>query len=183
MKKKYQEKWENAYLTAKNAKASRALRWALDPGQYWLDFARPTPLRYVGKISEKISGPPLDQILDPLVKYVGFEKIAVHCCASSFQILFVIFALILFCRCRLAHVNRHSVHNSSGKSEIKHSFCNICFHYGTFYWRVHLAIFLQKVTGCLHMERCIYIAGSHRGKQLSSLNDTNFHSSENQNIF
>ena len=36
LKKKYQEKWENAYLIVKNAKASRALRQALDPGQYWL---------------------------------------------------------------------------------------------------------------------------------------------------
>ena len=34
--KKYQEKWENAYLRVKNARASRALRRALDPGQYWL---------------------------------------------------------------------------------------------------------------------------------------------------
>ena len=34
--KKYQEKWENAYLRVKNARASRALRWTLDPGQYWL---------------------------------------------------------------------------------------------------------------------------------------------------
>ena len=32
-KKRSQEKWENAYLTLKNARASRALRRALDPGQ------------------------------------------------------------------------------------------------------------------------------------------------------
>ena len=32
--KKYQEKWENAYLRVKNARASRALRLALDPSQY-----------------------------------------------------------------------------------------------------------------------------------------------------
>ena len=32
-KKKYQEKWEKAYLIVKNA--SRALRRALDPGQYY----------------------------------------------------------------------------------------------------------------------------------------------------
>ena len=31
LKKRYQEEWENAYLTLKNARASRALRWALDP--------------------------------------------------------------------------------------------------------------------------------------------------------
>ena len=36
LKKEYQEKWENAYLIVKNATASRALRWALDCGQYWL---------------------------------------------------------------------------------------------------------------------------------------------------
>ena len=41
LKKKYQEKWENAYLRVKNARAPRALRRALDPGQYWLaSFAR-----------------------------------------------------------------------------------------------------------------------------------------------
>ena len=33
LKKKYQEKWENAYLTVKNARASRALRQALEPYQ------------------------------------------------------------------------------------------------------------------------------------------------------
>ena len=33
LKKRYQEKWENAHLTLKNARASRALRLALDPGQ------------------------------------------------------------------------------------------------------------------------------------------------------
>ena len=33
-KKSYQEKWENAYLTLKNARASRALRQALVPSQY-----------------------------------------------------------------------------------------------------------------------------------------------------
>ena len=32
MHKKYQEKWENAYLRVKNARVSKALRWALDPG-------------------------------------------------------------------------------------------------------------------------------------------------------
>ena len=36
LKKKYQEKWENAYLRVKNARAPRALRRALDPCQYWL---------------------------------------------------------------------------------------------------------------------------------------------------
>ena len=36
LKKKYQKKWENAYVTVKNTRASRALRRALDPSQYWL---------------------------------------------------------------------------------------------------------------------------------------------------
>ena len=72
-KKEYQEKWENAYLIVKNARASRALRWPWTPAkiiQLTL-LARSTSLRYVGKISEKISGAPLDQILDPLLqKYI-----------------------------------------------------------------------------------------------------------------
>ena len=63
-----------------------ALRWALDPGQYWvtslpqLRFTHATPLCYIGKISEKISGAPIDQILDPLVnrdhKMQKWEEIA-----------------------------------------------------------------------------------------------------------
>ena len=67
LKKKYQEKWENAYLIVKNARTSRALRWALDPPLILAHFARPTLFRYVSKISEKFSGPSLDQMLDPLV--------------------------------------------------------------------------------------------------------------------
>ena len=55
LKKKYQEKWENAYLRVKSAKASRAPQ-------------------YVGKIWEQISGPHLDQILDPLVN-LPFDKL------------------------------------------------------------------------------------------------------------
>ena len=34
------EKWENEYLRVKNARDSRALRQALDPGQYWLALLR-----------------------------------------------------------------------------------------------------------------------------------------------
>ena len=68
LKKKYQEKWENPYLIVKNARASRALRRALDPPPPILAcFAHLTPFRYVGKIWEKFLGPPLDQMLDPLV--------------------------------------------------------------------------------------------------------------------
>ena len=66
MKKKYQEKWKNAHLKVKNARASRALRWALDLSQYllaliaWLHFTTFTK-------SQKKFWAPLDQILDPLV--------------------------------------------------------------------------------------------------------------------
>ena len=58
LKKKYQEKWENAYLIVKNARASRALRQALDPGQYWL--ASLTQLHFAAspKSREKFPGPP-----------------------------------------------------------------------------------------------------------------------------
>ena len=68
-KKKYQEKWENAYLTAKNARASRALRRALDPGQYWLTSL--AQLRFTTSATSRKTflGPPLDQILDPLVSH------------------------------------------------------------------------------------------------------------------
>ena len=58
LKKKYQEKWENAYLTVKKGRASRALRRALDPGQYWL--ASLTRLRFAtsAKCRKTFLGPP-----------------------------------------------------------------------------------------------------------------------------
>ena len=74
LKKKYQEKSENAYLRLKNARASRALRWALDPGRYWL---APLALRRFAtsaKSLQKFLGPPLDQILDPLVRRQGIKE-------------------------------------------------------------------------------------------------------------
>ena len=63
LKKKYQEKWENAYVTVKNAGASRAL----GPHQYWLALL--TRLRFAtsAKSRKKFLGLPLDQILDLLV--------------------------------------------------------------------------------------------------------------------
>ena len=67
-----------------------------------------------------------------------------------------------FHRDRHAHINRHSIHNNSGKSEIKYNFGNICFHYGIFYWCIYLANPVQKVTEFLHMERCIFTARSPR---------------------
>ena len=39
LKKRYQEKWENVHLTVKNARASKALRRALDPGRYMLTWS------------------------------------------------------------------------------------------------------------------------------------------------
>ena len=54
---------ENAYLSIKNPKASRALKRALDPGRRMLALA--TPLRYVGNFRPQKLSPPLDQILDP----------------------------------------------------------------------------------------------------------------------
>ena len=67
LKKKFQEKWENAYMTVKNARVSRALRWALDPGHYWLALLTRLHLAMSAKSRKKFLGPPLDQILDPLV--------------------------------------------------------------------------------------------------------------------
>ena len=71
LEEKYQDKWENAYLIVKNARAFKARRQALDPSQYYIaHLACLTSLRYVGKISEKNSAPPLDQILDPLLDFL-----------------------------------------------------------------------------------------------------------------
>ena len=60
LKKKYQEKWENAYVTVKDTRASRALRWALDPHQYWLtSLARLCFATTSAKSWKKFLGPPL----------------------------------------------------------------------------------------------------------------------------
>ena len=53
---------ENAYLSIKNPKASRALKRALDPGRRML-----ASLRQQLSASEA-EAPPLDQILDPHLK-------------------------------------------------------------------------------------------------------------------
>ena len=66
--KKYQEKWENVYLRVKNARASRALRQALDGSQYWLASLARLCFATSGKSREKFLAPP-DQILDPLLWY------------------------------------------------------------------------------------------------------------------
>ena len=58
LKKKYQEKWENAYLKVKNARASRALRRTLDPSQYWLALLARLRFAPSAKSPEKFLGPP-----------------------------------------------------------------------------------------------------------------------------
>ena len=50
--------WENAYLSIKNPKASRALKWALDPSRKLLALLH-------RQLSASEPGAPLDQILDP----------------------------------------------------------------------------------------------------------------------
>ena len=59
-------KVENAYLRVKNTRASRALRWALDPSQYWLASLAQLCFTMSAKSQKKFLGTPLDQILDPL---------------------------------------------------------------------------------------------------------------------
>ena len=55
---------ENAYLSIKNPKASRALKWALDPSPRLL--ASLTPLCFTTSATFSLrSWAPLDQILDP----------------------------------------------------------------------------------------------------------------------
>ena len=62
---------ENAYLSIKNPKASRALKRALGPRPQIACFARATLLRYVGNFRPQKLAPPLDQILDPHLKTVA----------------------------------------------------------------------------------------------------------------
>ena len=58
LKKRCQEKWENAYLTLKNTRASRALR-ALHPGQYMLASLALRRCAPSANIGTKLLGPPL----------------------------------------------------------------------------------------------------------------------------
>ena len=55
-------KWENAYLTIKNTKTSRTLKWALDPG-----FPNSTWLHQQSLRKNFWEPLPLDQILDRLL--------------------------------------------------------------------------------------------------------------------
>ena len=58
LKKRYQEKWENAYLRVNNVRASRALRRALDPDQYWLTLLAPLCFTTLAKSQKKFLCPP-----------------------------------------------------------------------------------------------------------------------------
>ena len=55
----FQEKWENEYLRVKNARASRALRRALDPSQYWLASVARLRFATSAKSRERFLAPPL----------------------------------------------------------------------------------------------------------------------------
>ena len=65
---------ENAYLSIKNPKPSRALKWAMDPGHRML--ASLAQLRFATSATFGLRswGPPLDQILDP---HLGGSNFAV----------------------------------------------------------------------------------------------------------
>ena len=56
---------ENAYLSIKNPKASRALRRALDPGRRLLALLARLCFAMSATFGLRSWGPPLDQILDP----------------------------------------------------------------------------------------------------------------------
>ena len=56
---------ENAYLSIKNPKASRALKWALDPGHRMLALLAQLHFATSATFGLRSWGPPLDQILDP----------------------------------------------------------------------------------------------------------------------
>ena len=58
LKKRCQEKWENAYLTLKNTRASRTLRRALDPGQCMLASLTRRRCAPSASLGKKLLGPP-----------------------------------------------------------------------------------------------------------------------------
>ena len=58
LKKRCQEKWNNAYLTLKNTRASRALRRALDPGLYMLASLALRRFAPSANLGKKLLGPP-----------------------------------------------------------------------------------------------------------------------------
>ena len=60
---------ENAYLSIKNPKASRALKQALDPGRRMLTSLARLRFTTSATFGLRSWGPPLDQILDPHLSY------------------------------------------------------------------------------------------------------------------
>ena len=91
-KRRYQEKWENAYLTVKNARASRALRGTLDPGQcmlaslaLWHYVPSPISLKY-------FLAPPVP-VLDPLLMWMDFHVVYI---VSKVIICTVIISILFF---------------------------------------------------------------------------------------
>ena len=71
--------WENAYLSIKNPKASRALKRALDPHRKLLASLSRLHFAMSATFGLGTWGPPLDQILDPHLQttdevYMHFSK-------------------------------------------------------------------------------------------------------------
>ena len=65
-------------MRVKNARASRALRQALDPAQYWLTSIARLCFATSAKSREKILATPTDQILDPLLFCVVIKVNFLH---------------------------------------------------------------------------------------------------------
>ena len=69
---------ENAYLSIKNPKASRALKRALDPGRRMLASLARLCFAMSATFGLRSWGPPLDQILDPHLNVVCSECCLLH---------------------------------------------------------------------------------------------------------
>ena len=74
---------ENAYLSIKNPKASRALKGALDPGRRMLASLARLRFATSATVGLRSWAPPLDQILDPhletqIGRYMGDTKLWVY---------------------------------------------------------------------------------------------------------
>ena len=65
--------WENAYLSIKNSKASRALKQALDPGHNLLTSLMRLHFATSATFGLRTWAPPLDQILDPHLSLTWHE--------------------------------------------------------------------------------------------------------------
>ena len=65
---------ENAYLSIKNPKASRALKRALDPGRRMLASLARLRFAMSATFGLRSWDPPLDQILDPHLRYINQKE-------------------------------------------------------------------------------------------------------------